>query len=397
MAALGLLLVVASGACAPEPGYRVTQIDGVTVVENRDDGAWAGLSDGLRLVLEQTYGVDEYPEEAVLGNGMVLLFAANRSGEVYVQDGQVGRLVKFRRDGSVAWTAGRPGPAPGEFHAVTGLELAPDEQGVVVSNFAGRLDYWSADGELIDTITMDPERGLPGTLQGFAGGMAVFSQGLENRLGALVSIADPREDPSSWLSFEIDVTPAIEARTRWSARQISIAPYAGGIAAGSNASYELRFYTIEGELMRRVRRDVPYPVPPGYYSDGRGRGARHDFGSIGAPMALPGGYFMVIASWEAGVTDPDATAAERALEMGWERAESWRLSFDVFDGEGRFMQSIVPGPIDVLGPRAYPVELGIPRQTTGAGPGEIPYLYTLVIDPFPQVRRYRIELEPSGL
>jgi hypothetical protein len=114
-------------------------------------------------------------------------------------------------------------------------------------------------------------------------------------------------------------------------------------------------------------------------------------------MALPGGYFMVIASWEAGVTDPDATAAERALEMGWERAESWRLSFDVFDGEGRFMQSIVPGPIDVLGPRAYPVELGIPRQTTGAGPGEIPYLYTLVIDPFPQVRRYRIELEPSGL
>ena len=102
-------------------------------------------------------------------------------------------------------------------------------------------------------------------------------------------------------------------------------------------------------------------------------------------MALPGGYFLVIASWEARVTDPDATATERGMRMGWENAESRRLSFDVFDGEGRFVQSIVPaGPIDVLGPRAYPVEPRIPRQPTGAGPGETPYLYTLMIDPFPQ-------------
>jgi hypothetical protein len=391
MFALALLLAAASVACTGEPGYRVAQIDGVTIVENLDDGAWAGRADAFRLVLEQTYGADEYPEEAVLGNGLVLRFAANRSGEVYVQDGQVGRLVKFRRDGSVAWTAGRPGPAPGEFHAVTGVELAPDEQTVIVSNFAGRLDYWSADGELVETVTMDPERGLPGALQGFAGEMAVFSQGLERRLGARVVIARP-DDLLSSLTFDVDVAPEVESGF---ARQVPIAPYAGGIAAGSNASYELRFYTTEGELVRRVTRDVPYPVRPGYSRDDRGRGARHDFGSVGAPMALPGGYFMVIASWEAGVTDPDATAAERGLEMGWASAENWRMSFDLFDAEGRFLQSIVPqGPLEVLGPRAYPAELGWPRQTTGAAPGETPYLFTLAIDPFPQIRRYRIELTP---
>ncbi|HEX9698047.1 MAG TPA: hypothetical protein VGD06_01190 [Acidobacteriota bacterium] len=31
---------------------------------------------------------------------------------------------------------------------------------------------------------------------------------------------------------------------------------------------------------------------------------------------------------------------------------------------------------------------------TGAAPGETPYLFTLAIDPFPQIRRYRIELTP---
>lgn len=332
--------------------------DGSTLVANDGPGVWADRAPVLRLTLEQTYGTDAGADDSILGSPMVLRFFGTAAGDVYVQDGQRSRLTRFRPDGSVAWVAGREGRGPGEFYAVTGITLTPDGQALVVSMFDGRLDYWSVDGEFLRTRPIDPALGIPGVLVGFAGGLMVFRDGLPRRLGARVVIA-AADDWSSSLELEIDVAPGVTA----TARAVSVRTYGDGIASGSNASYELRFYTNEGQLVRRVTRNVPYPVRPGRSTVNNRTSMTHNFGAVGAPMALPEGFFMVHAWWEDGVTDPDAAALSRGTNASWADPEntSWRSSFDLFDRNGRFMQSVVPdGGIDLLGARAFPPRSGSP-------------------------------------
>lgn len=374
-----------------QPEVGITEINGVAVVENRGGGAWAHRPDSLRLVLEQIYGVEADPEEAVLGNGLVLRIVGTQDGDIYVQDGQRGRLIRFHNDGTVAWTAGHAGQGPGEFFAVTGVNLTPDGRSLVVSNFAGRLDFWSTDGEFLRSLSFDPERGLPGVLTGFVGERMVFAGRSYGRIGAQVSVFDPR-NLHLFSVFEIDAAPgfAVDRNTR----TIPVKPYSGYITGSSSASFEVRFYTAKGDLVRRVTRDVPCPVRPGYFQSESGSGRRHSFGRLGTPIALPGGFYFVPVSWEQGVTDPDATAAERGLTPSWD-PDKWRVSFDIFDAEGRFMQSIVPpGTLHVQGRLTHAEEIGRLWGSVGTGPGGSPYLYTISLDPFPQVRRFRIEFEP---
>ena len=172
-----MLALLAAGCGAPDTspdtdGTWVGTIStegNVTTVVNESGSVWAGRPDALRLVLEQTYGVEEDPDEAILGNPAVLRYFGTETGDVYVQDGQRGRLVRFRRDGTVDWVAGSPGRGPGEFLAVTGLALTPDGRSVVVSMFDGHLDYWSTQGVFLRSRPLAPELGIPGVLAGFVG------------------------------------------------------------------------------------------------------------------------------------------------------------------------------------------------------------------------------------
>lgn len=220
----------------------------------------------------------------------------------------------------------------------------------------------------------------------------VFREGLEWRLGARVIVAHP-EAWEAATSFDIDMLPGAEAMF---ARPLSLRILDGMITIGNSASYEVRFYTVEGELRRRVTRNVPYPVRPGRADLGSGRGMRHDFGALGAPIELPGGYFIVPVSWEEGITDPDATATARGSNAGWADPENdnWRASIDLFDPEGRFLQSIASeGPIDMRTSTAFPADIGILGNSAGLDNPDGAYLYALSPNPFPEIRRYRIELE----
>lgn len=360
------------------------------IVENVGDGLWADQPDALRLVFEQAYGVDATPDDAILGNPVVLRYFGTASGEVYAQDGQRSRLVKFRSDGTVAWAVGRSGRGPGEFSAVTGLALSPDGREVAVSMFDGRLDYWSTEGEFLRSEAISPELGIPGVLAGFAGEFAIFRDRLPQHPGARVIVARP-DALDQAMSFEIVLRDDVSVP----GRAADVRPFRSGIASGSTASYDVRFYTAEGALLRRVTRDVDYPAHPAR-SDRTGRTSMlHNFGRLAAPIPLPNDLFLVFAAWEHGVTDPVETALARGTEAGWADPEvDWRASLDLFDGEGRFLQSIVPaGGIERLGPRAYPAELGSIGNSAGVDGDGAPYLYTLSPDPFPQIRRYRIELD----
>jgi hypothetical protein len=137
-------------ACNPaaEWGGTIEERDGVVYVSNPAAGLWAEReARPLRFELEQSYGSDGFPEEAMLGNPFGLGVAADEQSNVYVLDPQIARLIAFAADGSVRWTAGRAGEGPGELNRPSGLALSGDGTIAIMNQGRTRIDLWSTDGE----------------------------------------------------------------------------------------------------------------------------------------------------------------------------------------------------------------------------------------------------------
>ena len=133
-----------------------------------------------------------------------------------------------------------------------------------------------------------------------------------------------------------------------------------------------------GALRRRVTRPVNYLRRPGFAMvEKKYLGVA--LGGLAAPIVLDSGYWLVLATWPTNVDDPNALAEMPAAQ----RPEiMWASSLDLFDPEGRFLYSShTPG--------AQSPAIGRPWAIGPHG-----RLYTVIADPFPQVRRYRVVLQP---
>lgn len=93
-------LAFAGLACSAPPEWTGTieERDGAAFVSNPAEGLWDGMeSSPLRFELEQVYGADETPGEAILGGLRELAFDADADSNVYVLDGQTLARSRLRR------------------------------------------------------------------------------------------------------------------------------------------------------------------------------------------------------------------------------------------------------------------------------------------------------------
>ena len=171
--------------------------------------------------------------------------------------------------------------------------------------------------------------------------------------------------------------------TKWLAGMFVIAFFlgaSGAVQAGNLYAVSGSGYDARGALRRRVTRPVDYLRRPGFAAlDEQYLGVA--LGGLAAPIVLDSGYWLVLAAWPTNVDDPNALAETPAAQ----RPEIvWASSLDLFDPEGRFLYSLhTPG--------SQSPEIGRPWAVGPHG-----RLYTVVADPFPQVRRYRVILQPPA-
>jgi hypothetical protein len=95
------------------------------------------------------------------------------------------------------------------------------------------------------------------------------------------------------------------------------------------------------------------------------------------PLPLADGMMLATASW----TDPAEVERLRSLPEAppfEDMMAAYRLSFDLFDAEGRYLTSLVRSMAD----------MGLPDEVDAHG-----NVYANVMDPFPHVRRYRVVIE----
>lgn len=398
VAALSVAAALCLPACAPGQEWTGTieEIDGVVHVSNPAEPLWGTSEEGeprLALEIEQVFGADREPADAILGNQYQLSVDVDAYGNVYVLDGQANQLVSFDAGGAVRWRVGRKGKGPGEFYEPDGLAVGPDETVVVGNDSRRQLSLWDGDGNYLSSVSLtEPPLSLTHLrAPGFAGFVArdrlVLSSGMPGTVGTSVVVIDPFA-PATIRQFAWNQLPEIEMPWNVSSGPGVIARRDGTIMVGSAAGYRFRIYDADGNLLRQVTRAVDYPVRSGYWAEDGGVGIS-DFGDVLAPMPLEPDYLLVCVYWNLNVDDPDAIALERAraLRAGLPSPNSeYHVSFDLFDRDGRLLYSLVEGPHSIRGEGIWS-ETGRPQLI---GPDD--RLYTIADDPFPQIRRYRVEV-----
>lgn len=368
-----LLLLALTIGCTPAESWHGTieERDGVTHVRNPRVGLWQVREpEPLRFDLEQVFGVDQSPEEAIIGGiGGVTV---DESGNVYVYDYQAYRLMSFAPDGELRWAHGRQGQGPGEFNGAEGI--AWDGRSTIYISNANRmrLDAWSLDGAFLRTEPLG-ERGLPtGALLGFLDpdrlALASFMVNFDTNIGGSFAIIEVGESLREIADVRVDVESSDPGQ---SFALVSMRVSGAAVTIGDVDSYELRFYDRDGALVRLVSREFEEMV--GYATDGR----RPPRSWLFPPVQLNGGYWLAHSQWaDSGLAenDPDQFSG------GTDDDAQWRSALDLFDAEGRFLYSEVgEGRTPLIG-----------RIQTVGPDGK---LYTSSSDPFPQVRRYRVEID----
>ena len=369
-------------AWAQSPRWQGTfeERDGVVYVTNPDDGLWAGRDPlPVRFVLEQVYGEESEPPGAVIGG--VVGLAVDDEENVYVLDYYAKHLVSFDRNGGVRWTGGRAGAGPGEF-LDGNLGLAWDGRSTLYCSTQDgtRLDLWSTAGEFIETRSL-ATYGVRSraTVVGFVQPTyLVLVDSLPAQIASEVIVLDVDDVEGGATRFVAEGGPFDRASGETSA-PIGIQVGGGLILAGNLGAYSLSVFDLSGNHLRVVTRPVDYLRLPGRADMGT-RSSGRMFGQLSPPVVLENDFWLVQASWPTNVEDPSGTVRRMMADSSFEI--EWATSLDLFDAEGRFLLSLRE-----QGSLASSIGY-VNRMDTGGR------LYTVSNDPFPHVRRYRVEIDP---
>ncbi len=349
--------------------------EGAIWVTNPSEPLWP--DDGeprFELELEQVFGADEAPEEALLGNAAWV--TVDDSGRVYVVDGKASEMVAFAPDGTLLWRASGPGQGPADIEGLNDLAWDGADNLVLLNQSGTRLDTWTTDGTYVDSfslseVSINRARMIrfidPNTLYLVDNGTG------EMRSYRLAGRPAWRLDRSAELSTSW--TDEIPVLSRFFA---DMEIRGDLVVLGSVFAHEFNVFSLDGEPERRVMRPETGFVP----SVSEGTQWYRGFGYLRAPVRLVDGKWLTGAQWPSNVTNP--VAAARRDRQGERLSLETHVELELYDPEGRWLTSMS---------WEHPDTPGFGQLAAVGRDGK---LYTSAMDPFPQVRRYRVILRPPG-
>ncbi len=380
----GLLAVLAVSTitCASEPEWAGTieERDGVTWVSNPAANSRSeDPSQPFDLVLEQTFGAEEEPAEALLS--FVTGMAVDDSGNVYVVDRGDNHLVAFAPDGKLLWAGGSSGQGPGEFDGATFIAWDGGDLLYVDNRSAGQIDTWSTTGQYVDSQGLSPFGISQGWVVGLpdADTIVLRSSSRTEGDGAVIHVFDISDGWRRTAQFFALGGRLADSEERASWANVTVRVSGDSVWVGNRLQYELREYGLDGALRRVIAREHPSLIPYFVY-----RGTGFALGAFEPPLWLSDEHGLVPRYWLVGIEDAEE------LKRGWDQFLSsgsrdpniWSFdsAIDLIDAEGRVLGSLPIGgafyesigTLEIIGPDGR--------------------LYTRVFEPYPHIRRYRVDL-----
>ena len=361
---------------ADEEGTFETETrNGISIVSNADRPVWTDVSEApIGFELEQTFGTESEPEEALLSSTSSVV--VDESGTVYVLDRSEHRVLAFNADGTLKWSAGRQGEGPGELNFPTHLLLRDDGHLLISHRQGSAIAVWDQDGAFVEQLDVS-------RIEGYVAPTLVFLDG--GRLGFIArddknfdwflvnaSLPDLEILSEKAIDFELSGRPGISVLP-----QVSYIDETLYVAQQDR--YAVQGFTAEGERRKEIRRpDIGDLLGQGMYNpDGVLR--IRTYSELSIPLIFPDGSSLIASYWSPDVDDPDETL-RRAVD-GEDVDISFNAALDLYEASGRLLGRLQWND-------ARKPDVGRPMIVGPNGK-----LYSATDDPFPQVRRYAVHFE----
>jgi len=260
------------GCAAPDAGGRVTLRDsaGVQIVESSAP-AWgdsAGWQVSPAPLLEiGTPGAMPAHEFQRVDDARRL-----RDGRIVVADGGAGTVRMFTPEGTLLWSAGRPGDGPGEYRLIERLGVGPGDSIWVFDFGLRRFTILTFDGETARTVPLGGELSAVGAVGRLPDGRFIVREFWSGAAGGGALRPGLRRDPAAIALLDSDGALAdtiVLVRGRevfirsengravmsapLFARTASAAIREGTVIAGDQERFELQVYDASGTLERSIR------------------------------------------------------------------------------------------------------------------------------------------------
>jgi len=371
---LTLTIMLFVSGCSSN-GIEREYVDGVLVVHNPENGLWQDEPEPpISFELEQTFGQENEPADEIFSS--ITFIQTDQDGNVYVFDRQGNRLAVFGPGGNFLRSKGRAGQGPGEFNMVMGM-IYDGDNSLYISNSGGmQLDRFDLNGNYQTSFRLnnyDIDRAfvrvfLPPNIC-----VLTHNDTEEGRLDIhLVEVTD---------SLNVRTTITVEEELEDADPIIASQGFSTGVIADNIVvtgieKYAFHYYTIDGNLQKTVMRDFDELMRPGIFRNETMIRARGN-GGLSAPKRLSGDYEISIATWPVNLSHPDqyleGNPNDEAPEIKYQN------SVDLFNTNGELLYSLVSD--------GYYPEIGNLAHVDSDGK-----LYTIVSEPFPQVRRYAVRI-----
>jgi hypothetical protein len=273
----------------------------------------------------------------------------DHEGNIYVLDLKDRCIKVFDPSGQFLRKIGRRGQGPGELGGPFSMTLVASKNEIYVRDAGGgrRISVFRTDGSSVRQI---PTAGMIDDLEADSFGNLFISESTFGQ-GSSQYVLKKMDSDLGRVLAELTKHPVELSRNPFKPRDRWILDANGGVLYGDAKSYELRYFSSEGKLVRRVLRDYELL-----------KVAKEDIEEFG-DRQIPGSTTKVTydySSHHAAYRSFFADDQGHLFVQTWERTPDRSKDIhDIFDAEGRFIGRVaLSRHADIINPKPRFIRAG---------------------------------------
>jgi hypothetical protein len=349
---VAILPVLSLTNCSREEwSGRIYKQNGAIIVENSGKGMWGDdVTARLTFVNELSIGRESGEDYLMFRNDLDI--TTDSAGNIYVLDMGNLRVVKFNDRGKLVLVIGRPGQGPGELQRPLKVIVNGRQQVFILDSYSA-LHFYDSGGLYQRTYRM-------------AAGIEGLQLMEDDGFFARVQIPQQTGLRGAFYSNDLKLERGFPAQYPYGPKIPGAGNVGGDIRYLKNNifmvlpdKYEIRIYDLEGNLLKKIRRDLVFdpPVVKRTERGGFALGGRTKLGPCFLDMhgRIINEVFQIKGS------------SEKDLKL--------IFSLDFFNPDGKFLGSYV-----------------LPEWTKLVTIDSENRFYFVTLDPFPRVIRSRLQI-----
>ncbi|HRD02288.1 MAG TPA: 6-bladed beta-propeller [Candidatus Saccharicenans sp.] len=254
---LFLVVFIYSAISIQKGEGQPVEVQQVSVIKNIGEGIYGQkIKDKIKFIKVLSLGAeaDNAPDYLMFGRNINV--EIDQGQNLFVLDEQNSRLMKFDQNGRFLWKASRKGQGPGEIEAPFGMKLTEDG-GIAIIDQGGKINYFDGNGNFLKLVRMAKEIK---SIISFSKGKIFANLFIHGQPGITAAWFSENGELIDYFPVEYYYGPKLSGRLAY---DLGAKFILGGdqLYLSLPDKYEIQIYSLKGQLLRRVIRDVKIRPP----------------------------------------------------------------------------------------------------------------------------------------